>query len=106
MPPSESMNRSFGCRCSTPEKSRSTVDHHRLDENTAIATANGAFGATTLGSMNEKPGTKLPDPKCRHTGRTASSKAAHRGPQGVGWGKDGRPSGPRPPRAASALGPL
>jgi len=64
IPPSERTNLSFGCRCSAPEKSRSTVDHIELVAKTAIAVANGAFGSGLFLSRKENPGTKLPEPKC------------------------------------------
>lgn len=56
MPPSESMNFRFGCRCNTPENTRSAVLHIRLVENVAIATANGALGSMEP-VAKEKPGT-------------------------------------------------
>src|SRR5215212_11794693 len=97
MPPSLSMILRLGCFCRTPEKTRSIVDHIRLVANEAMALMNGMSGAGAEGparacAEKENPGTKLPDPKCRASGVSVSSRAFHIGSQ---WSeaKDGRPSG-------------
>src|SRR5829696_3948987 len=97
MPPSLSMILRLGCFCRTPEKTRSIDDHIRLVANEAMALMNGMSGAGAEGparacAEKENPGTKLPDPKCRASGVSVSSRAFHIGSQ---WSdaKDGRPSG-------------
>jgi hypothetical protein len=62
------------------------VDHIRLQENSAIATANGASGGVICPGSgfiaeNENPGTNAPDPKCSDTGIRASCITAHNGSQ-------------------------
>src|SRR3984957_13300274 len=106
MPPSDSITFNLGCRCSRPENTMSDNDHMRFVENTLIATAKGACGSTTSLSMNEKPGTKLPEPKCRHTGISVSSKACQTGSQCVGWWNDGSPSGMGASGNDTALDPI
>src|SRR3954452_18198209 len=102
------MNFRPGNFCSLPEKMRSVVLHIRLVAYSANETAIGAssWGAPAFSVTEprtpplvlsaeaeaEKPGTKLPEPKCRLTGMSVSSKTAHSGSQWSLW-NDGNPSG-------------
>src|SRR5262245_8645474 len=97
MPPSLSMNFSCGCFCRTPEKSRSDTDHMRLVAYREMATAKGASRGPACGPSRpdeekEKPGTKLPEPKCNEIGVSVSTQACQRGSQAGEW-NEGRPSG-------------
>src|SRR5579871_2829747 len=105
MPPSASMNLSFGCFCSWPEKTRSEAVHIRLVAYTANEVQVGASSSLSAPSTRaetdwnspplkagdsalaeaEKPGTKLPEPKCRLTTTPVSSNTSHSGPQWSLW---------------------
>src|ERR1700733_11328182 len=97
MPPSASEIWRSGNCCNLPENSRSTVDHIRFVENSAVATAKGASGTaispgTGLIGEKEKPGTREPAPKCSDPGILASEQTCHKRSQWSEW-NDGRPSG-------------
>src|ERR1700678_28296 len=85
------MNFRLGCRWSRPENRMSVIDHIELVPKIAMATANGAPSWPAIGPENENPGTKPPEPKCRHTGVSVASQVSHSRSQWSVW-NEGSPS--------------